>query len=515
MKNESTRKTLTGTLSGEGNDNFYKKLVENSAHAIMIAAKDPLQLIYVSPGMEKIAGYTPTEMTYFTPKQINELIHPDDRETFFGRFYRALNNKPEQKKLEFRIIHQSGETKWVELFPSLITINNKKSLQGTFIDITARKKAELKIIENEKRYRTLIKLAPDAFFHGDNSGNFIDANRNSTILTGYTRKELLGMKMNQLYAPEDLQDSPLRYDKLQKGLTVTSERIVMRKDGTRIVVEMKSLMLPDKTHISLFRDISKRKKLERELIAAKIKAEESDKLKTEFLNNMSHEIRTPLNAIIGFSTLLTDNEEYESEKRLYCSIIEESGNQLMMIISDIIDISKIEAGQIVITRNKFNLNHVIDQLHSTFSHSSQLKVPLISNKALPDERSVVVSDKYRLIQVFSNLISNAIKFTTQGTISFGYEVEAENLIYCFVKDTGRGIDPRFHNEIFNRFHQIHPSGSLKAAGTGLGLAIAKGLVNMLGGEIIVESAENDGSLFYFKIPVSLKLTERDGLAPIL
>lgn len=509
MKNESTKNILTDILAGKENENFYKRLVENSANAILIATGDPLQLIYVSRGMEKIAGYTPPEMTAMSPEQINKMIHQDDREMIFRRFHHALNDKPGKKKLEFRIIHRRGHIKWVEIFPSLIIINNKKSMQGTFIDITARKKAEMKITENERRYRTLIKLAPDAFFHGDNSGSFIDVNRNSTILTGYTRKELLEMKMNQLYAPEDLQDTPLRYDKLKKSLTVTTERILMRKDGTRIVVEMKSLMLPDRTYISLFRDVSQREKLERELIAARIKAEESDRLKTEFLNNMSHEIRTPLNTIIGFSTLLIDNEGDENERRLYRSIIEESGNQLMMIISDIIDISKIEAGQIVITKSKFNLNLVIDQLYSTFTHTSQLKVPLISNKDLPDERAVIESDKYRLIQIFSNLISNAIKFTVKGSISFGYKVEAGNNIYCFVKDTGHGIDPRFHNDIFNRFHQIHPAGSLTVAGTGLGLAIAKGLVNMLEGEIGVESSEKNGSLFYFKIPANIELSEAE------
>jgi signal transduction histidine kinase len=172
----------------------------------------------------------------------------------------------------------------------------------------------------------------------------------------------------------------------------------------------------------------------------------------------------------------------------------------MMIISDIIDISKIEAGQIVISKESINLNQIIDQLFSTFSHSPQLKVQLKTFKPWSDENAIIRCDKYRLIQIFSNLISNAIKFTESGEISFGYEEGPGNLIKCYVKDTGRGVDPRFQGEIFDRFRQIQPSGSLTSTGTGLGLAIARGLVNMLGGTIGVDSVVGKGSVFYFTIP---------------
>ncbi|MCA1756565.1 MAG: PAS domain S-box protein [Bacteroidales bacterium] len=504
MEKEDSDKRIAGDLVQTSNEKWFKTLVENSAQGLLVATRYPLQIIYASPAMETISGYTPLELTSLTSQQINELVHPDDRELFFVRFDRALSAGLENRRNVYRIIDKSGVIKWFELFPSIIMIGNIKAVQGTLIDITARKTAELKLSENEKRYRTLINLAPDAFFHGDDSGNFIDVNRNSSVMTGYSRKELLGMNIVQLYAPEDLQKNPLRYDKIKRGITVTTERIVMRKDGTRFVAEMKSLMMPDQTYISLFRDISGRKSLEQELIAARIKAEESDKLKTEFLNNMSHEIRTPLNAIIGFSTLLAEDDGDESEKMLYRSIIEESGNQLMMIISDIIDISKIEAGQIIISKSEINLNQIIDQLHSTFRHSPQLRVSLTAHKALPDENATLVSDRYRLIQIFSNLISNAIKFTVTGEISFGYSEVSEKSIECFVKDTGKGIDPRFHHEIFDRFRQIQPDGSLTSTGTGLGLAIAKGLVSMLGGTIGVDSDVNRGSIFRFTLPVSRK-----------
>ena len=482
------------------NNDWFKSLVENSAQALMVATGNPLQILYASPAVEKLTGYTPMELTSMTPEQLTLLVYQDERKVFLERFERALAGNLEKGRNEYRIIDKSGAIKWFEVFPSIIMINSTRAVQGTLVDITPRKIAELKLSDNERRYRTLIKLAPDAFFHGDKDGNFIDVNRNSTILTGYSRKELLGMNMTRLFAPEDLQKKPLRFDKLKQGSTVTTERTLRRRDGRKLVSEMKSLMLPDNTYISLIRDISSRKILEQELIAARIKAEESDKLKTEFINNMSHEIRTPLNAIIGFSTLLAEDDGDKSEKRLYRSIIEESGNQLMMIISDIIDISKIEAGQIVISKESINLNQIIDQLFSTFSHSPQLKVQLKTFKPWSDENAIIRCDKYRLIQIFSNLISNAIKFTESGEISFGYEEGPGNLIKCYVKDTGRGVDPRFQGEIFDRFRQIQPSGSLTSTGTGLGLAIARGLVNMLGGTIGVDSVVGKGSVFYFTIP---------------
>jgi PAS domain S-box-containing protein len=493
---------ITDDLVRYTNEDWFKTLVENSAQGLMVATGYPLQILYASPAIERMTGYTPMELTSMTHDQIKALVYEDERKIFFERFDRALTGKLENVRNEYRIIDKNGIIKWFELFPSLIMINGVRVVQGTLYDITPRKTAELKLSENERRYRTLVNLAPDAFFHGDEYGNFIDVNKNSTILTGYSRKELLGMNMTQLYTPEDLQKKPLRFDKLKKGMTVTAERPVTRKDGSRLVTEMKSLMLPDMTYISLIRDISRRKKLEQELIAARIKAEESDKLKTEFINNMSHEIRTPLNAIIGFSTLLAEDEGDKNEKSLYRSIIEESGNQLMMIISDIIDISKIEAGQIVLSKEVINLNQVIDQLHSTFSHSAQLKVKLITHKAWPDNNANIESDRYRLIQIFSNLISNAIKFTVSGEISFGYKEVSDTSIECFVKDTGKGIDPAFHTEIFKRFRQIQPSGSLTSTGTGLGLSIAKELTGMLGGKIGVDSVVGRGSVFYFTHPVS-------------
>jgi PAS domain S-box-containing protein len=500
MNNLNSAEWIAGDPSRFINDDWFKTLVENSEQGLMVATGYPMQILYASPAMEKMTGYTPIELTSMPHEQITQLVYQDERKVFFERFERALAGNLENGRNEYRITDKSGSVKWFEVFPSIIMINSTRAVQGTLIDITPRKTAELKLSENERRYRTLVNLAPDAFFHGDESGNFIDVNRNSTILTGYSRKELLGMNMTQLYAPEDLQKKPLRFDKLKKGMTVTAERVVRRRDGKKVVTEMKSLMLPDNTYISLIRDISRRKNLEQELIAARIKAEESDKLKTEFINNMSHEIRTPLNAIIGFSTLLAEDDAEKSEKSLYRSIIEESGNQLMMIISDIIDISKIEAGQIVIVRESVNLNQVIDQLFSTFSHSPQLKVQLTPHKAWSDENAIIGSDRYRLIQIFSNLISNAIKFTESGEISFGYEEGAGDLIKCYVKDTGRGVEPRFQSEIFDRFRQIQPSGSLTSTGTGLGLAIAQGLVNMLGGTIGVDSVVGRGSLFYFTIP---------------
>ncbi|MFZ2341043.1 MAG: HAMP domain-containing sensor histidine kinase, partial [Bacteroidales bacterium] len=219
-----------------------------------------------------------------------------------------------------------------------------------------------------------------------------------------------------------------------------------------------------------------------------------------FLHNVSHEIRTPMNAIIGFSALLNEPDTTEEERRQFIDIIFQSGSQLLSIINDIVDIANIESGQVRINLKEMSLNAAMRSLHEQFSYKGKSDLLKISLKTgLPDEKSKIVTDGTKLIQILSNLISNATKFTKEGSVNFGYTLRDGNLEF-YVKDTGIGIPKEHHEKIFERFFQVDNVISRKFGGTGLGLSICKAYVELLGGKIWVSSESGRGTDFRFTLP---------------
>jgi PAS domain S-box-containing protein len=253
----------------------------------------------------------------------------------------------------------------------------------------------------------------------------------------------------------------------------------------------------------IFSDIAERKRMEADLIRAKDKAEESDRLKTIFLENLSHEIRTPLNGIIGFTSLLKNDALTEDDKNNYIQIVEESGRHLLTIIDDLIEVSRIEANQVELHQESFNINELLEELSFFFNENIRFKenpVVLGLSKPLKNEESYIQADKARLRQILFNLLSNAFKFTSVGRIDFGYEVSGKEKLLFYVKDTGIGIPEEAQEIVFERFRQADESTTRKYGGNGLGLTISKGLVEAMGGKIWLSSRENQGTEFYFELP---------------
>ncbi len=247
------------------------------------------------------------------------------------------------------------------------------------------------------------------------------------------------------------------------------------------------------------------------LIKAKEKAEESDRLKSSFLANLSHEIRTPMNAIQGFTDLLKTPNLTDEKKDIYISTIKKSGNKLLLIINDIIEISKIDAGHIVPHFTPININDFFFDLYNTLSITipDDKRLELILVNSTQNATIYISTDEVKLLQIMTNLINNAIKFTEEGSVTFGYEIKNEKQIQFFVKDTGIGIDPKYKHIIFERFRRVENDISIMKGGSGLGLAISKAYVEMLGGTIELDSEVGKGSCFSFTIP--LIIAEKNSL----
>jgi len=250
----------------------------------------------------------------------------------------------------------------------------------------------------------------------------------------------------------------------------------------------------------------------RTLYLAKEKAEESERLKSAFLANMSHEIRTPMNGILGFVGLLKEPRLTGEEQLEYIGIIEKSGVRLLNIINDIVDISKIEAGQMVVNIQETNINEQIEYIYTFFQPEFERKGLQLSFKnALSSKEAVIKTDREKIYAILINLVKNAIKYTNEGAIEFGYKLKTENsfpVLEFFIKDTGIGVPIDRQEAIFERFIQADISDKMALQGAGLGLSISKAYVEMLGGNIRVESEPGKGSAFYFTIPYTSELKEK-------
>jgi PAS domain S-box-containing protein len=371
-----------------------------------------------------------------------------------------------------------------------------------------KRQAEASIQFEQILLRTLIDNLPDFIYVKDSDCRIIVANKASIEFMGYSSEsQVLGKTDLDIFTDENgnrgfAQDMAV----LQTGLPIINreEEFVDSGGNRRWLLTTKIPMHNAQGKISglvaLNHDISDRKQIEFELTLAKNQAEESDRLKSAFLANMSHEIRTPLNAILGFSGLLREVSKSYEKTEEYVEIIESSGQQLLTIINDILEISKIEAGQIAITPGLVNINKVIRDLYQQFVEQSEQKnLKLILLDDYPGE-FLVWTDENRLKQIMCNLLSNAIKFTPEGKIQFGYTVE-QDFIRFSVIDTGIGVTAQDQSIIFKPFRQVETGSTRNFGGNGLGLSISRALVEKLGGSITLKSESNNGSDFSFTIPL--------------
>jgi PAS domain S-box-containing protein len=382
-------------------------------------------------------------------------------------------------------------------FPILID-GRTSYLAGYTIDITERKKAEEALQQNLNFSESLLKTIPFGMHIVDETGTVLFQSENLKRLCG---DDSIGKKCWELYRDDMIQCSGCP---LKKGIIVGETRAyessgvlgekVFEINHTGMLYQGKRAML------EIFMDITERKINEAELITAKEKAEESDRLKTAFLHNISHEIRTPMNAIVGFSALLGEKGIDSETRQSYIEMITEGSNHLLTIISDIVDISNIEANLVKIAKNEININSTLKSLCTQFfPKANEKNIKLFCTYGLADEAALMITDSTKLVQILSNLLSNALKFTDTGSVDVEYKKEGSFLQFR-VTDTGIGIPEEYHKRVFDRFYQVENSDTRLYEGTGLGLAISNAYVQLLGGKMWLSSEPGRGTSFYFTIP---------------
>jgi len=485
-------------------------------------------------------------------KEPSEIIGMDDFELSWektAKLYRAddtyvMQSKKAKLKYQEPQDKPDGSMMWLETnkLPLFDKNGNVIGLLGTYEDITDRmlsdqkirrqseeiqlknrelrkhiselKKATSLIIQSQKKLNKAQEISNSGSWSWDFETNMIEFSENGRRLLGlnksYFRLEL--DKLRSFIHPEDLKEFISRIRKsLNDDVPFEYEFRIIKPDKSEWYANVIGSLLRDmkgqpRTFEGQFSDITLRKQFEMELIKAKERAEESDRLKSAFLANMSHEIRTPMNAIIGFTQLLADPNISGNKKEEFIKIITHNGQTLIRLIDDIIDIARIEAGHLKINNTECHLNVLLPELQKQYLEIVQTigkkNIDIILD--IPSEKIICYTDAFRLRQILSNLIDNAIKFTNEGYIELGLRRTENNKLLFFVRDTGIGIPPDKIDLVFNRFMQVEEADTRSYGGTGLGLTISQNLVRMLNGEIKVDSKQGVGSTFYFELPLPIR-----------
>lgn len=482
----------------------YEELVQN-ANDIIIRFDKMGRIVYINPITEKNLGYSQKELL---GENVLNFIDPDHRQ-ISGKFYLNQHKKRiPNTYYELPILKKDGSVVWLGQNVQLIFENNNVTgFQAVARNITKRKNAEFAMAESEKRFRTIAESINTVAIYGIGiDKKIIFWNSACENLYGYSGGEALGEDITQLlYDKKSLPDFEKEFNAILENpeKQLESEKELIKKEGSRISVLSNRVLLKTSfggTEIYyLDIDLTKRKETERQLQRAKKLAEDANKAKSSFLTNISHELRTPLNGILGYAQSLKDDPELNLSQFEAVEIIEKSGNHLLALIEDILDLSKIETKKLKLSLNEFNFINFIQGIAGAMkivAENKGLAFDFIMTGTIPEK---VEADEKYLGQVLYNLLGNAVKFTKAGSVKFKVESTDKKLKFTII-DTGIGIPEKQMDEIFSPFIQ-GVVGTMKNKGTGLGLTISKRLVRMMGGNLRVNSSVGKGSEFYFEIKV--------------
>ncbi|MBP7508747.1 MAG: PAS domain S-box protein [Prolixibacteraceae bacterium] len=488
-------------------ENWYKGIFGNTGTATAILEPDET-ISLVNSKFEELTGYSKNEIEgQFKWK---EFIAPADvermRDFHFQRRTAGENQLP--NVYEFSLVNRNNEIRNILLTVDLIPGTNKSV--AALLDITERKQIERSLKASEEKFRLISNSAHDGILMINNNNKVIYWNPAIEKIFEYLGEELVGIDINKLfnspsgvnqdYLPINVEEIP--FSPLASGKSIELE--IEKRDG--IIIEIELSIAPYKNvdqwgAVCVVRDITERKIAERELIIAKERAEESDRLKSAFLATMSHELRTPLNAVIGFSSLIDETMEIPVIMEMN-KIIYNSGNHLLSIIDSVFNLALLQAKVSRIYLEEFNLSDFIESLipylKTKINNEKKEHIKIINDSFNSEKPVIIKSDKTKLMQVMVNLFDNAIKYTEEGSIEYGCTLDNNSIIF-YVKDTGIGIPKDKQSIVFERFRQIEDSITREHGGVGLGLSICLEIAELLNGKIWFESEVDSGSIFYFKL----------------
>ncbi|MGB0882260.1 MAG: PAS domain S-box protein [Vicingaceae bacterium] len=482
-----------------------KMAIEQSESSIVITnAKNEIE--YVNPFFEKLSGYSFKEVKGKNPK----LIRSNHTTSLtYKNMWETLNTKGKWKG-EICNKKKNGDLFWENV--NISTIKDSQGNATNYVavkdDITAQKELAHILKRKEKEYKQIVESANDVIYRSDENGKFKYANPLLSKISEYSNTELMKMHLLDLVDSDYKKDVEKFYRNQFLNLQANSykEFIIKSKSGKRIWLgqNVQAVIKNNKviSFTSVARDITEIKEIQNELVHAKEIAEDSARSKEMFLANMSHEIRTPMNAIIGMTNLLTESKLSQKQKE-YLNAIQTSGDNLLVIINDILDISKIESGKLEVEKIDFNIKELLSNTKKSIQLKAEEKDLIFSLNIQEEIPNILISDPVRLNQILINLLGNSIKFTNSGKIELNCslikKVSNSATIKIEVIDTGVGINSKKIDKIFESFSQEDESTTRKFGGTGLGLSISKQLVELLGGKLNVESEIGKGSNFYFTL----------------
>jgi PAS domain S-box-containing protein len=486
-----------------------RKLVELLPVAIIIHSEN--KITYVNPAVLKIFGGSTND---YLGKPVLDLVHPEFKEIATKRIKRIYDQKEYLPAIEEKLITIDRKVIIGEIHALPFKFQGKSSSLVVIRDITQQHEFETRLKEERDKAENYLNITGSIIVVIDNNQNIRLINDRGTEVLGYNQDEIYGKNWFDTFTPEEVKENlkSIFNDLMQVNESESQsyeyksyENEIIIKGGDKKLIRWNNRIIFDSTGkaigtISSGEDITELKAYQNELIRAKNKAEEAGKLKSAFLANMSHEVRTPMNGILGFTQMLRDPNIERSKMEGYIEIIHKSSQQLLTIINDIVDISKIEAGQIEMYPEEVDIHKLLDELKLFYKPNTKSRgIELKLYKDRENEAISLSTDPVRLKQIMNNLINNAIKFTRSGYVKFGYRLRSSVVIF-FVEDTGIGIGKEHQELIFDRFRQVEMDATRNFGGTGLGLSISKALVEKLNGSIWVNSEPNKGSTFFVSLP---------------
>ncbi len=481
----------------------YRELVESTDAIAWEYDIGQDKWVYVAPQISEKTDWQPEEWTNLDFWKNN--VHPDERENV-TRYCLACSFKGEKHSLEYRFRKKNGGYIWIRDVVSVEKKNNKPvKLRGVMFDITERKNIEKHLQESEERFSKSILLAPIPIMVHDEDGKVINISQGWTQFSGYTPEDIPTIK---IWAEKAYRDNATEVENYIAGLFDGEETIesgefeIFSKSGEKRIwnfhtTPLGRLKSGKKIMLSIAPDITEKKKLLNELVAAKEKAEESDHLKTAFLANMSHEIRTPMNAIMGFSSLLPEEDNMENISK-YSGIIVKNSEYLVRLIDDLMLYSKLQTNMLQYNPVKFNVRELFDDVLQVFKMKQQEQGIPLKIESETDLSFSINTDYDKLKQLLTNLISNAFKYTVEGSITLGADLEKDKFLF-YIKDTGIGIPQKEASKVFDRFYRAGNAVDSSIGGTGLGLSIVAELATLIGGKVWFESKQGEGTTFYVSL----------------